>query len=651
MSGFSSPEQLLKQTGWMKSLARGLVGEDARAEDLVQEAMLVAVARPPRNSPVSGSWLARVLRNLAFRSHREEYRRRRREQVAARPDVVSTTPADLLERAELHRQVVGAVIGLDEPYRSTVLLRFFEELKPKEIARRQGVPVATVWTRLKRAIERLRGSLDREYGGNRRAWQVAFLPLLGYRVVATSASAGAATTGTTASGATSGTSAGAATTGASAGGAVAGGSAGTLAAAGSAASASLPWLTIGGIVMTQKLAVAGGIIGAISLVLGICVGHVIAPTGPSKETIAKMYVGRQEYDDLKAENKKLTAELDKVSGESQKVSRRNEELEAEVASLTKKLEAEEKPPEAKTEVAQAKGLPVSFGKWSDLEEVKNADWEEMAKAVQAMTAMILDIVERDRQGLSIGAELQEKIQAENNKLVKYAAAVMGKIPTHSPINGEFTHPITLVNLMGAVLEHANVPLTQEQIRDIQAFGNGYDEDYDHLQGNYTEGTAKFQKFIDELELKRDYMNAVQELLTPEQRQLVAHPDIHNRLQLDLLSPALSTILLAQPSDVASGEEIRNKICSVVSNEYGLNPNESEPVRGIVDQWCQELEPILEKPVDGKAPLHLDRVIAAGRAQANAFREFLSLPDLSEKARGNLMMMQALHVPRLVKKSD
>jgi len=46
-----------------------------------------------------------------------------------------------------------------------------------------GVPVATVHTRLSRALEKLRARLDREHGGKRRAWLVPVAGLAGRRTV------------------------------------------------------------------------------------------------------------------------------------------------------------------------------------------------------------------------------------------------------------------------------------------------------------------------------------------------------------------------------------------------------------------------------------------------------------------------------------
>jgi hypothetical protein len=67
------------------------------------------------------------------------------------------------------------VLALEEPYRETVLLRYFENLPPRAIARRLAVPVETVRTRLKRALETLRARLDRDYGA-RGAWSLALVP-------------------------------------------------------------------------------------------------------------------------------------------------------------------------------------------------------------------------------------------------------------------------------------------------------------------------------------------------------------------------------------------------------------------------------------------------------------------------------------------
>ncbi|MBI4601811.1 MAG: sigma-70 family RNA polymerase sigma factor [Planctomycetes bacterium] len=168
-------DQLLQHSAWLQALARRLVSDDARAEDLVQETYLAAAQRPPRRAP--RAWLRAVAGNLARRLYRDDIRRRRREEVAARPEAVHATAEELVERVEVQRRIVDAVLGLEEPQRSAILLRFYEGLSAAEIARRQGAPVTTVRSRLQSAMETLRGRLDRLHAGDRRAWLAILAPL------------------------------------------------------------------------------------------------------------------------------------------------------------------------------------------------------------------------------------------------------------------------------------------------------------------------------------------------------------------------------------------------------------------------------------------------------------------------------------------
>jgi len=70
------------------------------------------------------------------------------------------------------------VFALDEPFRTVVLLRFFDDLAPRAIARQLGVPLATVHSRLQRGLARLRERLDRRPGCERRAWVAMLLSFL-----------------------------------------------------------------------------------------------------------------------------------------------------------------------------------------------------------------------------------------------------------------------------------------------------------------------------------------------------------------------------------------------------------------------------------------------------------------------------------------
>ncbi len=172
-----SIDTLLTHRAWVQRLARSLVHDQASADDLEQKAWLAALRRPPTHQPTARAWLGRVVRNLARDANRSGARRTRHESLAARATEVRTTP-EIVAEAESHRLVVLAVHGLDEPYRTAVLLRWFENLPPREIASRTGVPAETVRTRLRRAHGRLRQRLQSD-GPRSRDWVAALAPLMG----------------------------------------------------------------------------------------------------------------------------------------------------------------------------------------------------------------------------------------------------------------------------------------------------------------------------------------------------------------------------------------------------------------------------------------------------------------------------------------
>src|SRR5262245_3880009 len=169
-----TPEALLAEHAWARRLAYRLVRDAALADDLAQEACVRALGRAPASGP--RTWLAAVVRNLARQGRRERGRRARREETAARHETLPSA-AEALERLAVQQDVVRALLALEEPYRSTIVLRFYEDLPPRRIAARQGVPVATVKTRLARGLAMLRGALDREHGGDGRSWALFLLPL------------------------------------------------------------------------------------------------------------------------------------------------------------------------------------------------------------------------------------------------------------------------------------------------------------------------------------------------------------------------------------------------------------------------------------------------------------------------------------------
>jgi len=178
---------LLDEGRALRALARSLLGVGGRlvvdADDVVQEGELAAL-RSGGAGVRSSAWLRGTVRNLARMLQRGEARRIRREQLVARDHADGTwDPAAIAVQTELTRDVVTAVQQLEEPFRTVVVLRFWNGLLPEAIAARLGVPRNTVRSRLQRGIERLRGRLDAKYG-TRERWSAPLLLLARGRDVA-----------------------------------------------------------------------------------------------------------------------------------------------------------------------------------------------------------------------------------------------------------------------------------------------------------------------------------------------------------------------------------------------------------------------------------------------------------------------------------
>jgi RNA polymerase sigma factor (sigma-70 family) len=176
-SSFVTVETVRAEAAWLRRLAAALTGGEASADDVVQETWLAGVARPPGAPGPVGGWLRAVLRNAVRKTARGDSRRRARERAASVGTECAVPPVEeLAVRLEAQQLLAQMVMRLEEPYRTTVLLRYYEGLPPIEIARRHVVPPGTVRWRLKHALDDLRGQLDHA-DERRRPWRALLAPL------------------------------------------------------------------------------------------------------------------------------------------------------------------------------------------------------------------------------------------------------------------------------------------------------------------------------------------------------------------------------------------------------------------------------------------------------------------------------------------
>ena len=126
-----------------------------RAGDAVQDAFLRAWQELPRlqDDARFGGWLLQIVRNAAI-----DLRRRVRPTLADFPDLATAepSPSQALEHGDDAARIQAALASLDETTRTAVVMRYYEGLSAKEIARALDLSPAAVDMRLSRARGQLK---------------------------------------------------------------------------------------------------------------------------------------------------------------------------------------------------------------------------------------------------------------------------------------------------------------------------------------------------------------------------------------------------------------------------------------------------------------------------------------------------------------
>jgi RNA polymerase sigma-70 factor (ECF subfamily) len=166
-------------------VALGVTGDRQVAEEVVQETFLALWNRAERFDPALGelaAWLSVIARNRARDRQRAA---RRRIPAGAFSDLVGDAPDEggmldwlvaageplavgsveaspelLVLDAEAATRMAELVAGLPDSERDVLVLAYGEGLTQSEIAARLGWPIGTVKTRTRRALARLRHSLE-----------------------------------------------------------------------------------------------------------------------------------------------------------------------------------------------------------------------------------------------------------------------------------------------------------------------------------------------------------------------------------------------------------------------------------------------------------------------------------------------------------
>ena len=141
-----------------------LLGSEAEAEDVLQEAYVTVWRNARRFDSAKASaitWLAVIARNKAID------RLRRRRPVADGLEAAAEVPDEgplataVIEQKDDARRLAHCLDQLDERARAMIRAAFLDGASYPELAEREGVPLGTMKSWIRRGLMRLKGCLER----------------------------------------------------------------------------------------------------------------------------------------------------------------------------------------------------------------------------------------------------------------------------------------------------------------------------------------------------------------------------------------------------------------------------------------------------------------------------------------------------------
>lgn len=576
------PDALSAHGAFLRRLAKSLVRDEQRAEDIVQEAYIAVLKRPPPPRVRLRAWMSGIVKNLARRSARTDARRRRREEHAA-PGRPPEAPDDITVRLELQQRLTEAVRVLAEPMRTTVVRRYYDGLTPTRIAEAEGVSVRTIESRLRRAREQLRGVLDKATGGSRGRWMLAFAPMAFDPKALASLFASA-----------------------------------ELAAAGAASTA-----VAGAPALAASFTLAVAMVGAVgygAFVLGRSdreaqpvEREVAPPVARSADPGHRVDFRALERDLLavRARRQRLEAELALLRGERPA----QPQVDHDTAADASRWEAYER---------QVAG--VRFRGGPDAETLETVSWAESGRALVKLNAAMVALHEGDTHRERIQAMAQ--IQLWNPPLATLEVTLRGGLDADVLVgNQAFTRPYVQANLIHAALLYADLPLSDAQADAIEAIARRSAARDTTAAARTGQAPIALRQLLDLTARRRAFFAEAAAVLTPAQREILNPPAIRGRVGFDLFSDGAMWQEAMEPIEFQSTLRLEEHAARLLALRLEIaTPAEREILENEVRRWVATYPAAdLARPADDwdqASVFGTERVRAAARASAELYERLI-----------------------------
>ena len=140
-----------------------LLGSEAEAEDLLQDVYVTVWQKADRFDAAKASpitWLAVLARNKGIDRLRRRSTKSEPIEAAAHVEDDGPLPFELVDRRQEAGRLSDCLDELEERPRAMIRAAFLDGATYPELAEREGVPLGTMKSWIRRAMQRLRGCLE-----------------------------------------------------------------------------------------------------------------------------------------------------------------------------------------------------------------------------------------------------------------------------------------------------------------------------------------------------------------------------------------------------------------------------------------------------------------------------------------------------------
>lgn len=312
-------------------------------------------------------------------------------------------------------------------------------------------------------------------------------------------------------------------------------------------------------------------------------------------------------------------------------------------------ETPEKPGPVRSDTVEGAGVgegqTFSFPEYD--EHLATVNWTEVGGNVGAMAPLLAQLMDGIEKGQSPSPEVVGSIQRHNGPLVTVAMKLHGKLPGET-VNGAFTHPSAVVNIIAATLESMGKPLTEKQVASLERIGRESDaEDKRRIEG-YDESTLALRRMADESLLKGRMYDASMAVLTQEQHDMLRPEATRGRVTVDLFSASLVWVARTRPIPFKDRAQLAEILGDRISRSLELEGDAKARLVKTVDDWTAGLpDELLAREPDAlwlKGLMPIDAIDLSAQHQVVLMERILSDVELSEQSADELRGHKGVFVP-------